>query len=292
MMNELIKIENISYAVDDHSGKKKIKIVEDISLDIYKGEILGIVGESGCGKTTLAKLIASILKCSSGRINYYYDSSIKREAKPAQILFQNSEELINPFRKINDSLEDGTSSDKSFETILAETGVDKNLLTKLGYQLSGGERQRVGLARILLADPELLILDEPFSAQDFPSKNKFKELIGRLNSDGKLTTIIITHELDLLENLVDRIAVMYGGRIVEIAPADKFFVSPRHPYSKFLLESGKYLLERKNIVLDEENNSSFCNYYNRCAQKKEDCLSVLKRIEIENHIVFCNHPEE
>lgn len=291
-MNELLKIENVSYSVNDYSEKKTIKIVENISLDIYRGEILGIVGESGCGKTTLAKLIASILKCSSGRINYYFNMSLKRKAKPAQILFQNSEELINPFRKINNILEDGSGSEKSFETILAETGVDKNLLTKLGFQLSGGERQRVGLARILLADPELLILDEPFSAQDFPSKNNFKELIIRLNSDGKLTTVIITHEMDLLENLADRIAVMYGGRIVEIAPAENFFQSPQHPYSKFLLESGKYILERQNIIIDEENHSSSCNYYNRCQKKKEDCLRMIKRNENKNHIVYCNHHEE
>ena len=288
--NKLLKLDDISYSVNDSTGKKTITIIENVSLEIYRGEILGVVGESGSGKTTLAKIIASILKYTSGTIAYNFNPDIKRDPKPAQLLFQNSEELINPFRKIKDLLKDSSPGEKNFENILLETGVNNNLLSKLGYQLSGGERQRVGLARVLLADPELLILDEPFSAQDFPSKNNFKELIRKLNKEIKLTTVIVTHEMDLLENLVDRIAVMYGGKIVEIAPSEKFFQSPQHPYSKFLVESGKYLLKRENIIVDEDNNFSSCNYYQRCEKKKEECLSQLKRIELENHIVYCNFP--
>jgi len=174
---------------------------------------------------------------------------------------------------------------------MAETGIDKNLLDKLGYQLSGGERQRIGLARILLTEPELLILDEPFSAQDYPSKNNFIELINKLNTDGNLTIIIITHEINLLENLVDRITVMYGGRIVEISQTEKFFRSPGHPYSKFLLESGRYLLERKNIVIEEDGFEFACNYFNRCEKRKDDCLRVLVKTESEDQIVYCNHAE-
>ena len=177
-MNKLIEIENLNYSVRSNSilneGEEKI-ILKNISLEVKKNEIIGITGESGSGKTTLIKLIAGILKPSSGEINFTPTKDWKDiKANPVQILFQNNNEILNPFRKIEDIVEEAIllrsksklniASEK--EIIFNSVGFTDELRKRKGFELSGGEQQRAALSRILAAKPELLILDEPFSAQD------------------------------------------------------------------------------------------------------------------------------
>ena len=290
-MDKLVEIKNISYWVNDASslGNRK-KILNEITFDIFEGEILSIVGESGAGKSTLAKIIAGIISASSGQIITKINLREKQNTETIQLLFQNDEDLINPQRKVKDIIADGTEDNNNFIEVLSEVGVRSELLDQFGYNVSGGERQRIGLARLLVTNPKLLILDEPFSAQDIISKAVFKDLLVQLNMHNKLTLIIITHEINLLENFVNRIAVMYDGRILEIADCHEFFTHPRHPYSRFLINSSNYKLERKDILQTDVNTPVVCNYYSRCERRRDECTKHLDLIKTQNSMVYCNFP--
>lgn len=291
-MNKLLELNNIYYTVNKRTtplGKESVHLIlKDISLEIYDGEILGIVGESGCGKTTLAKIIADIIQPSSGVITKYFNFNTNNGANPMQLLFQNSDELINPFRKVKSMLNE---IDKVQDNagILTEVGLSTELIDKLGFQLSGGERQRVGLARILLAHPRVLILDEPFAAQDISSKEKFLQLLTKLKTQLGMTIICISHEIDLLNRLADRIAVMFNGKIIEISPTQNLLHLPMHPYSKYLISASNYELNRNKIITNE-NSSAACSYFARCEVKKDICLSEVNLFENKETKVYCNNP--
>jgi len=258
-MNILLEIKSASYKPPKNfsiTGEKNEAILKNISLAIEKGSFTGIAGESGSGKTTLARIIAGIIKPTSGIITLNYsdgwDSSIR--TNPVQILFQNNGEIINPFRKIIDTIKetlkirnDGKADNPELpEEILKFVNLDKDTYTKKGYQLSGGEQQRAALARIIAAMPELLILDEPFSAQDPESRINLSNLFTEINRKFGITIICISHNLQILKMLCSRLIVMYKGEIVETGNCSEIFSNPAHPYTKYLLKAEKY-----NLTYDE-----------------------------------------
>ena len=246
-MNSILRAENIFYSVSVKNEEKVI--LKNISFELEKNSVLGISGESGSGKTTLSKILAGIIKQTSGKIDYFFSRDFNK-ISPVQILFQNTGEIINPLREVKDMMNESLIIAKKNDiettqlyTILDAVKLSKLLLDRKGYELSGGEQQRAALARILAVKPELLILDEPFSAQDYESQENFLNLFLDLKKNLDITMICVAHNLPLLRKLSDEVMIMYNGEIVEKNNSGELFSNPQHSYTKFLLKAEKYDLK-------------------------------------------------
>jgi peptide/nickel transport system ATP-binding protein len=244
-MSEILKLENVSYSV--RSGKKIIQILDSINFKLYENNILGISGESGSGKTTLAKIIAGVLPNTGGEITFSGKNTLNKKKRAVQILFQNNGEILNPLREIDDIIGEAiiiSGSEKNIrdkkEEIFNSINFPGHLWKRKGYELSGGEQQRAALARILAANPELLILDEPFSAQDPESQLNLLNLFLSINKKFNITMICIAHNLKILKKLCSKIIILYNGEIIEEGTTEDIFNSPKHPYTKFLLKAENY----------------------------------------------------
>ncbi len=251
MNDNFLEVKNLSYSVKGKAGD--ISILKDISFKLKKNKTLGIAGESGSGKTTLGKLLAGILKPVTGEI--IFNRSIEKNNKihPVQILFQNNGEILNPLRKVSDMVDEAVrlrSGKKEMVNIrnglFNSLNFDKDLWDRKGFELSGGEQQRAALARLLAVKPELLILDEPFSAQDPESQLNLLNLFLKIKNEFNVTLICVAHNLRILRKLCDEIIIMYRGRQVEKGTTWDIFNSPKHPYTKFLINSEDY-----NLSYDE-----------------------------------------
>lgn len=253
----IIEVKNCNYSVVEKNlfGKKQQKeILSNISFEIEKEKIVGIAGESGSGKTTLAKILAGIIKPTSGKISINVADEWKtRKTNPVQLLFQNSGDIINPLREIDDIIDEaikirfGAINAASKKQVLDAVKFDNRLWQRKGFELSGGEQQRVALARLLAVQPEVLILDEPFSAQDPASQLNLLKLFKSINTQFKITMICISHNLKALRFLCDSIIVIYKGQIVEHGRSHDIFEKPQHAYTKFLLQAEDYSLEYEEI---------------------------------------------
>ena len=259
----LLKVENISYSVVVKDEKKKqFDILKSVSFEVQKGEILGICGESGGGKSTLAKVIAGLIKPDSGGIILNSESEKeKRKSSPIQILFQNHGEILNPFRKVINIIDEALKisgvdeSDLQIERekVLDSVGFPKELYDRRGMELSGGEQQRAALARLLAVNPILLILDEPFSAQDVESQLNLIKLFKQLNKEFNLTMICISHDLRILRNLANSVIILKDGEIVEIGITNEVFDNPQKDYTKFLLSAESLELTYEEIKTPLKN---------------------------------------
>ena len=251
-MKILFKSENISYNAPSNelfSKNKTTEILKNISFELFENEILGIAGASGSGKTTLAKILAGVHSLFDGKLDFNLKSDwTKIKTKPVQILFQNSSEILNPIRKVGDVIEEAIII-RFGETInvnelilnsLRTVGLDESFLSRRGYELSGGEQQRVALARIISVEPEILILDEPFSAQDVESQLNFVKLIKEIAEEKKISLIIISHHLNILKLLCSRIMILSEGKIVEIGETEKIFTNPESDHTKKLINASSF----------------------------------------------------
>ena len=295
ILDILLKVEHIYYSPKElvlfKRNKKHEPIIKDISFELNYGDVLGIVGESGSGKTTLLKVISGILQHEKGDITFEYKTK-NNISNPIQMLFQNSDELINPIRKVGDILNETFRSKKKLNEICILLDIKETQFDKIGYQLSGGERQRVGLARILSVEPELLILDEPFSAQDPESQESFLELFKKIKNELDITIICVSHDIKLIRQLADNILVLFGGRIMEIGNAEKIFNLHRHPYTNFLIEGLNYKLNRaafKDSSKSVDLNNG-CAYFSRCKNSSEKCLEYVEELNSDAIKTYCNYP--
>ena len=225
MLNPLVVVNDVSFSVRNNSllRKRDEKItLKNISFEVNRGEILGIAGPSGGGKTTLAKILAGIHQPTIGEVVNNFSVDQQHKANRAQLLFQNSEDIVNPFRKVKTVLLESLLQNKinslpleqRLSQLLSDVNINENMLDKYCIQLSGGQRQRVALARLLAVEPELLILDEPFSAQDVESQLNLLLQLKKINEEKKITLICISHQENVLNKLAQRIILIKEGELV------------------------------------------------------------------------------
>lgn len=254
MSNEkILEIKNLKQYFKLNKNKV-IKALDDISLEIYKGEVLGLVGESGCGKSTLGKSIVGINKITDGEIiydgiNISRNRKLQRElvSNSIQFIFQDSTsslnsrmtigEIIAEPLKIKKVYKNKTERNEKVYEMMQLVGLDKNFIDKYPYDFSGGQRQRVAIARALSTNPKFIIADEPIASLDVSMQAQIINLFKLLKNKGKLTCLFISHDLSTIRYISDRIAVIYRGRIVELAETEKLYNNPIHPYTKSLIES-------------------------------------------------------
>ncbi len=254
-MEKILELKNLrkSFSI----GKKiKIKAIDDISFDLYKGEFLGVVGESGSGKSTLGRLIMNIHTPSFGSIIYnnleitdkkVYKANKKEIVKSMQIIFQDSISSLNSrknvFQIISEALRinKGYKNKESLKQIVLEmmnkVGLSDEDLYKYPSELSGGQRQRIGIARALIMNPDFIVADEPIASLDVSMQAQIINLFKNLKNERNLTCIFIAHDLSMVKYISDRIAVMYKGKVVELASTKEIYENPIHPYTKLLMAS-------------------------------------------------------
>ena len=267
-----------------------VHAVDDVSFEVFKGEVIGIVGESGCGKSTLGKMVAGILPPTKGSIDF---DSVKKtgdqrpDALKTQMIFQDPFSSLNPRKKVVDILTEAPlyhgliskSERRSFALeMLTRVGLDSEAMERYPHQFSGGQRQRIGIARALAVSPELLVCDESIAALDVSIQAQVLNLFVHLKREYDLTYLFISHDIGVIEHISDRVVVMYLGRIVETAPIEIFVEKPNHPYTKALLdgvprlEIGKRDYEPVSGEIPSPlEPPSGCHFHPRCKFAYKSC---------------------
>ena len=311
--NNLIEIKHLKEYFNVNVGffkSKYLKAVDDVSFSIKKGETLGLVGESGCGKTTVGRTILNLYKPTSGEI--WYDgklikskSDIKEFRKKATMVFQDPYSSLNPRMTVSDIIGEPLDIHKLYKTkeerrerileLMSYVGLNSEHASRYAHEFSGGQRQRIGIARSLAVNPEFIVCDEPVSALDVSIQAQVINMFDELQDKLGLTYLFIAHDLLVVRHISDRIAVMYLGKMVELADADEIYLHPLHPYSKSLLSAvpipdPKIARANQRIVLSGDipsplNAPSGCPFRTRCPYAKADCAESMPEFkEVSKHI--------
>jgi peptide/nickel transport system ATP-binding protein/oligopeptide transport system ATP-binding protein len=291
-----------------------LKAVDSVSLTIHPGETLGLVGESGCGKTTVGYLLLSLLRCDRGRVLHHgvditrlRGNALRKVRRNLQIVFQDPQSSLDPRMLIKktvgyplevNGLARGSEVVARVKHILTEVGLDADHMYRYPHEFSGGQRQRIGIARALITGPEFIVFDEPTSALDVSVQAQILNLIKDLQRRHGYSYLFISHNLSVVKHVSHRIAVMYLGKIVEAAPRHALFERPLHPYTRALLASVPEPNPQKRHALgvlsgdvpSPVNVPAGCRFHPRCAEAMEKCRSVMPvSLEVAaGHSVACH----
>ena len=296
-------------------ASKTLKAVDGLSLDIKKGETLGLVGESGCGKSTLGKAILRLTEPTGGKVLFngkdlaqLPNSAMREQRKHLQMIFQDPYASLNPRMNVGQivgepirtfGLKNGNSVEQIVGDLMETVGLNRRFIKRYPHEFSGGQRQRIGIARALAVDPEFIVADEPISALDVSIQAQIMNLMERLQAEKGLTYLFISHDLRAVRHLSDRVAVMYLGKIVELAPGKDIYTNPLMPYTRALISAVPVpdpVIEakRERIILKGDVPSpidppSGCPFHTRCPFAIEECKQMVPSlVEIKpNHTAAC-----
>ncbi|MFP6609515.1 MAG: dipeptide ABC transporter ATP-binding protein [Deltaproteobacteria bacterium] len=294
-------------------GRRQLRAVDGVDLDILGGETLGIVGESGCGKSTLGRLLLALLAPSSGSVEFdgtdlasLSRAELRRLRRDMQIVFQDPYASLNPRMRVGNIIGEGIeihgiargqAKRRAVLEMMERVGLSADTYDRYPHEFSGGQRQRIGIARALVLRPKFIVADEPVSALDVSIQAQILNLLADLKAEMSLTFAFISHDLRVVEHVSDRVAVMYLGRIVELASAADIYASPRHPYTQALLASVPSLepgdaprpVRLSGDVPSPLAPPSGCAFHPRCPLAEERCSEQTPELRrIAGHEVACH----
>lgn len=297
-----------------------VKAVDDVSFQVRKGETLGVVGESGCGKTTMGLSIVHLIQPTRGRIQLndngtwveVNSKTIRHLRDKMQIVFQDPFSSLDPRMRIRDIVAEplrahGMRSRRQrydrVESLLDAVGLGPHLMSRFPHEFSGGQRQRIGIARALSLNPSLVVCDEPVSALDVSVQAQVLNLLDDLQKEFGLTYLFVAHDLSVVQHISDRVAVMYLGRIVEMAEVDQLFVHPKHPYTEALLSAipdpdpdivGEQIILQGDVPSPADPPPG-CHFHPRCRYATERCRQEapgLSDLDGAGHLVACHYAQD
>ena len=325
MMNNvenLVEVKNLKEYFDIRTGMLKntpLKAVDDVSFAIRKGETLGLVGESGCGKTTVGRTILHLYKPTAGEV-WFKGKQIRTKAdlkdyrRQTAMVFQDPYSSLNPRMTVSDIIAEPMDIHKLYANkaerkekildLMAKVGLNSEHANRYAHEFSGGQRQRIGIARALATSPEFVVCDEPVSALDVSIQAQVINMFDELQSEMELTYLFIAHDLLVVRHISDRIAVMYLGKMVELADAKEIYDHPLHPYSKSLMSAvpvpdPQIARANQRVVLSGDipsplNAPSGCPFRTRCPYACDACAETMPELKelAPGHFVACHRAEE
>lgn len=312
---ELMKVENLTKHFEMKRNwltreKQVVKAVDGVSFSIYKGETLGVVGESGCGKSTMGRLLLRLIDSTSGKV--YFEgkdiTSISRREfneyrKDLQMVFQDPYASLNPRLTIKEIIAEplkthGQYSEQRIKQLVDAVGIPTSYLGRYPHEFSGGQRQRIGIARSLALNPKFIVADEPVAALDVSIQAQILNLMIDLQKEFDFTYLFIAHDLSVVQHISDRVAVMYLGKIVELTTSDQLYENPLHPYTQALMSAIPIPdpdRKRDSIILKGEipsplNPPTGCRFHTRCPLAKDICkVKEPEWMEVDkNHFTACH----